>query len=41
VDGTGGGSPPILNAICDPVQFALAVGVIADNLINMGLRMAT
>ena len=35
-DGTDGGFPPILNAICAPGQFALAVGVLADYLINMG-----
>jgi len=35
-----GGSPPILNANCAQVQLALAVGVIADNLIHIGDHMA-
>jgi hypothetical protein len=35
-----GGSPPILNANCAQVQLALVVGVIADNLINIGTAMA-
>jgi hypothetical protein len=35
-----GGSPPILNANCAQVQLALAVGVIADNLTNIGTVLA-
>jgi hypothetical protein len=39
-DGKDGRFLPIPNAICCPVQFAVAVGVIADNVINIGSRLA-
>ena len=31
---------PTVSANCDQMQFALTVGVIADNLMDMGSHMA-
>jgi hypothetical protein len=39
-DGTDDGSPSIPNANCALVQFALTVGVIADNIIHIGTHLA-